>query len=73
VVHRFLEQQDRILNLLEKATGRPLDEARVPSPAFRLFRLRISDGLRAMVAHQWRHLAQAERVMGHPDFPRGMA
>ena len=69
VVPRFLAQHDRILALLEKAEGRPLDEARISSPATRLIRFRLSDGIRAMVAHDRRHLGQAERVLDHPDFP----
>ena len=71
VVPRFLAQHDRILALLEKAEGRPLDEARISSPASRLIRFRLSDGMRAMIAHDWRHVGQAERVLDHPDFPRG--
>lgn len=69
VVDRFVDQQDRILELLAEAEGRPLDEARISSPASKLIRFRLSDAIRAMIAHVWRHLAQAERVLDHPDFP----
>lgn len=69
VVPRFLAQQDRILELLRKADGRSLDDARIHSPATRLIRFRLSDAVRAMIAHVWRHLGQAERVLDHPDFP----
>jgi len=70
VVPRFLAQQNRILELLESAEGRPLDRARISSPASRLIRFRLSDAIRAMIAHVWRHLGQAERVLDHPGFPR---
>lgn len=69
IVARFLQQQDRLLELLPRLEGLPLDRVRIPSPATRLVRLKASDALRILVAHQWRHLAQAERVLGHPGFP----
>lgn len=65
----FLEQQDRILRLLSRLEGLPLDRIRIPHPATRLLRLRASTALRMLVAHEWRHLAQAERLLHHPRFP----
>jgi hypothetical protein len=70
VVADFLSQQNEILRLLRKAEDLPMDRTRISSPATRLVRLRASDALRMVVAHEWRHLAQAERVLEHPDFPR---
>jgi hypothetical protein len=70
VVDRFAAQQDRVLQFLDEAAGRPLDDVRIASPASGLIRFRLSDGIRAMIAHVWRHLAQAERVLDHPSFPR---
>jgi hypothetical protein len=72
VVERFTAQQERILELLGAAAGRPLDEVKIASPASSLIRFRLSDGIRAMIAHVWRHLAQAERVLDHPAFPRSL-
>lgn len=71
VVDRFLAQHDRIRSVVRRAEGRPLDRIRVRSPASALIRFRISDAMRAMLAHDRRHVAQAERVMARPDFPSG--
>jgi hypothetical protein len=70
VVERFTAQQEKVVEFLAQAAGRPLDQVKIASPASNLIRFRLSDGIRAMIAHVWRHLAQAERVLDHPAFPR---
>jgi hypothetical protein len=72
VVGRFTTQQEKVLEFLAQAAGRPLDQVKIASPASSLIRFRLSDGIRAMIAHTWRHLAQAERVLDHPAFPRSL-
>ncbi len=69
-VSAFLAQQDEILELLERARGLPLDEATIPSPATRFLRFRLTDAFRIVVAHQWRHVHQAHRVVAEPGFPQ---
>jgi len=66
----FLAEQVRFRSLVIEARGLDLDSARLVSPVSGLVRLSASDVLRALVAHEWRHLAQAERVLAEEGFPR---
>jgi len=65
----FLAEQVRFRDLLAEARGLDLDATRVVSPVSRVVRLSVGDALRALVAHEWRHLAQAERVLAGEGFP----
>lgn len=69
-LERFLEEQRRLRALVEAGRGRDLDSIVMRSPLASWVRLAASDALRVMVAHELRHLAQAERVVAHPAFPR---
>ena len=66
----FMEQQDRLIDLLGRARGLPLDRFRLRSPVSPLIRFRLTDAFRLTVGHEWRHLRQARNVMHHPGFPR---
>ncbi len=66
---RFLVQQGELRAILAAADGRDLGAVRVPSPVSRLLTLRLGDCLAMLVAHEARHLAQAERVRAEPGFP----
>ena len=65
----FLEEQGRLRALALTAKGLDLDGMRVRSPASSLLRLTVGDALRALVEHEWRHIRQAEAVLGDPAFP----
>lgn len=66
---RFIAQQAELRALLEAASGRDLRALSVTSPLTRLLSLRLGECLTMLVAHQERHLAQAERVRAEPGFP----
>jgi uncharacterized damage-inducible protein DinB len=68
-VDRFLSQQEQVLGLIERADGKDLNRARVTSPMSRLVRLSLGEALTVVVRHEQRHLAQALRLTGRPDFP----
>ncbi len=66
----FFAEQHRFRSLVADARGLDLDAIRVVSPIAKWVRLCGGDALRALVAHEWRHLAQAERVLAEAGFPR---
>ena len=69
VLDRFLEQQDRLRDLLREADGYDLNGPRFSSPATRLVRFTPGEGLTMLIVHEQRHVRQAERLAGNPSFP----
>jgi hypothetical protein len=70
IVTRFLAMQPTILeriNRLESLGTKPIV---MTSPFVRWITYSLLDACRLMVAHERRHLAQAQRVMEAPGFPR---
>jgi DinB superfamily len=59
----FISQQEQLLQLLEAARAVNLNKARVPISIARFIRLRLGDVLLFVVAHNSRHVLQAERGM----------
>jgi len=66
----FFAEQARFRDAVGEARGLDLDAVRIVSPVSSIVRLCAGDALRALVAHEWRHLAQAERVLASEGFPR---
>ncbi|HEY0969739.1 MAG TPA: DinB family protein [Gemmatimonadales bacterium] len=61
---RFLAQQCTLRGLIARAAeGHDLRAIRIHSPLGRLLTLRLGECLEMLVAHELRHLEQAERVM----------
>lgn len=67
---RFLAGQRRVAGFLEEARGIDLQSARLASPVSPLVRFTVGEALTLIVAHQERHLEQAQAVRGEPGFPR---
>ncbi len=63
VMKEFWELQVDFMDQVEKANGLDLKKIKVRSPALPLFRLSLGAWFAATVAHEKRHLAQAERVI----------
>lgn len=59
----FIEQQERTLQLLEAARSVNLNTVRVPISLSRWVRLRLGDTFGFVVAHNERHVLQAERAL----------
>ena len=59
----FIEQQERMLQLLEAARLVNLNTVRVPTSLSRWVRLRLGDTFGFVVAHNERHIEQAERAL----------
>lgn len=61
-LHEFLEHQRHLLRLLVRARGANLNRRAVRVEILPLLRIKTGDGLRFVVAHERRHMAQALRV-----------
>lgn len=70
ILDAFGAEQDRVRDVIESARGLDLDAVRVTSPASGFVRFHAGDALRMLVEHEKRHVAQAERVIATPGFPR---
>ena len=63
VLSEFTEQQEKLLQLLETARERNLNDIRVPITLSRLVKLRLGDTFRFLVAHEQRHMVQARNAI----------
>jgi hypothetical protein len=69
VVAELESVREKFLTLLDAAEGFDVNRARVPSPATRLLRFRLGSAFAIAVAHDRRHVWQAQQVREHADFP----
>lgn len=63
VVAEFIEQQEQWLQLMEKTTSVAQLNARVPISISPLVRLKLGDVFGFVIAHNSRHIQQADRVL----------
>ena len=75
IVAEFIDHQEQLLQLLERAMKVDLNRAKVSISIAQFLKLRLGDALMFVVSHQCRHLLQAQRaarVAGGPaiTFPR---
>lgn len=59
----FIDQQERLLQLLEAAKGVNLHKTRVPTSLTPFIRLKLGDTFGFLIAHLERHVLQAERSL----------
>jgi hypothetical protein len=64
VIREFIDQQERLLMLLEKAKLVDLQEAKVPISIAKFIKLKLGDVFMFLIAHNYRHMLQAERALG---------
>ncbi len=69
VLQQFIDHQDELTALIHQADGINLNRGKFSSPASRLVRFSVGEGLTVLVVHQQRHLQQAQRLTERPDFP----
>jgi hypothetical protein len=69
----FLRRQDQIEERIRRADGLDLERIKVASPVAGFLRYSLGIALQVMVAHERRHLWQAEKVHAHERFPRSHA
>jgi uncharacterized damage-inducible protein DinB len=63
VIALFIDQQEKLLRLLEEAEGLDLNRRRIPISIAKFLKLKTGDVFRFVIAHNLRHAAQAERVL----------
>ena len=73
VVARFLQQQSRLVHLIEATRGRDVERIIVTSPVTRAITYSLMDAYRIIVVHEQNHFVQARRVMETPGFPGAAA
>lgn len=65
----FLKQQDEFLSFVRQSEGVDYNRARLRSPVTPLMRYSLADAFVVTIVHEYRHLAQANRVRALPNFP----
>jgi len=63
VVSEFIEQQEKLILLLEHARRINLEKAKVAVSIAKFIRLKLGDTFRFLLAHNYRHILQAERAL----------
>jgi hypothetical protein len=63
VIAEFIEQQERLLSLLEAAQDVDLNKASCAISISKLVKLKLGDTLLFFIAHHYRHILQAERAL----------
>ncbi len=69
VIKQFIEQQDRMLELLERARDYNINKLKIGSPFLGLLKFRLSDAFKVILVHEQRHLLQAQGVHKTIGFP----
>jgi hypothetical protein len=63
VIAEFIEQQEKLLSLLRKAKKTNLNTIRIPISIARFIRLKLGDTFLFLIAHNYRHILQADRAL----------
>lgn len=62
VISTFIDQQEKILQLLELARTKDLNKIRIPISIATFIRLKLGDVFMFIIAHNRRHVMQAEKA-----------
>jgi uncharacterized damage-inducible protein DinB len=65
VLTTFLNDQQRILRLIEKSFQLDVTKSLVPVEFFKLLKMNMAETLEFVIVHEQRHLIQAENVFKH--------
>lgn len=63
VVSEFINGQQKLLTLLQKATNTDIGRLKVPISISRFIKLKLGDTFRFLIAHQQRHFMQLENTL----------
>ena len=69
LIKKFLQNQDSILEFLDKAKAINIQSTYVPTAFYGLLRIRLGDMLKIIVYHIERHIVQAQRLLYNDNFP----
>jgi len=70
VLKEFFRQQNQLIKLCEKSKMININKSKIPVMIAKALKFRLGDMLAFIVAHNKRHVAQAEKVVDHRNFPR---
>jgi len=62
-IAKFIDQQEKMLQLLEEAKTVDLNSIRIPISIAKMIKLKLGDVFRFLIAHNIRHIKQAERAI----------
>ncbi|MGI9583236.1 DinB family protein [Chryseobacterium sp. RRHN12] len=63
VVHTFIKQQEKLLELLEEAQHVDLEKTKTGISISKLIKLRLGDTFRFVIYHNARHMAQIQKIL----------
>jgi hypothetical protein len=63
VLDEFVEQQHKLLQLLEMAKQKSLNSIRIPLSVTKLIKLKLGDTFRFLIGHEQRHFVQARNAI----------
>ena len=63
MINEFIEQQQQLWTLLDRARQYNLNEVRIPITLSKLIKLKLGDTFRFLVAHEQRHMIQARNAI----------
>jgi uncharacterized damage-inducible protein DinB len=69
-IELFLAQQERMMQILELASGVNLRKVKIPLSISKIIKFRLGDCLQFVIYHNERHLQQALNLTKHPRFPK---
>jgi len=69
IIATLLEQQERLLRLMEASRELDLHRTTITSPVLRFVTYSLMDACRIIVVHEQNHVVQATRVMEAQGFP----
>ena len=64
---KFLQHQNELLRLLQKASDVNLNKTSIPVEFIKLLKMNLGDGLQFVIVHELRHINQAKRVKAAAD------
>lgn len=62
-IAEFIEQQEKLLKLLRQAKRVDLNNIRIPISLTKLIKLKLGDVFLFLIAHNYRHILQADRAL----------
>jgi hypothetical protein len=69
IIPRFINQQNQVIGYMKAAEGLNPEKIIISSPVSNVITYSLIDAYRIIVAHEKRHLLQAERVSKREGFP----
>lgn len=68
MIAEFIDQQETMLHLIERARNINIGKVRVPISIMKWIKLKVGDTFLFMTAHHLRHILQAERALGEVKY-----